>query len=227
MAESDLLRSDVFHRTQPDGALISDGLYNALLGLVLMWGFALNWVMVKRIDPAVIQAVPFWVFLIGYFASCLVGVYLFNNSHQPAVSFAGYNMVVVPFGLIINLVVSRYDPRLVLEAVQVTAGVTLVMMTLGSFFPAFFQSIRRALTAALLAVIVVELVMIFLFKRSPPEIVDWIVVLIFCGYIGYDWGRANAIPKTVDNAVDSAAAIYMDIVNLFLRILRIMGRRRR
>ncbi len=47
----------------------------------------------------------------------------------------------------------------------------------------------------------------------------------FCGYIGYDWGRANQIPKTMDNAVDSAAALYMDIINLFLRILRIMGRK--
>ncbi|MBT7579493.1 MAG: hypothetical protein HN633_12065, partial [Candidatus Marinimicrobia bacterium] len=49
---------------------------------------------------------------------------------------------------------------------------------------------------------------------------------IFCGYIGYDWGRANQIPKTLDNAVDSAAALYMDIINLFLRVLRILGRRR-
>lgn len=45
--------------------------------------------------------------------------------------------------------------------------------------------------------------------------------------IGYDWGRANRIPKTTDNAIDSAAAIYIDIINLFVRILRIMGRRRR
>ena len=50
------------------------------------------------------------------------------------------------------------------------------------------------------------------------------VAIIFCGYIGYDWGRANNIPKTYDNAVDCAAALYMDIIIFFLRILRIMGR---
>jgi len=33
----------------------------------------------------------------------------------------------------------------------------------------------------------------------------------------------NKIPRTLDNAVDSAASLYMDIINLFLRIL---GRRR-
>jgi FtsH-binding integral membrane protein len=31
----------------------------------------------------------------------------------------------------------------------------------------------------------------------------------------------------VDNAIDRAAALYMDIINLFLRVLRIMGRQRR
>ncbi len=47
----------------------------------------------------------------------------------------------------------------------------------------------------------------------------------FCGYIGVDWGRANQIERTVDNAIDSAAALYLDIINLFLRILRIMSKK--
>jgi FtsH-binding integral membrane protein len=98
------------------------------------------------------------------------------------------------------------------------------MMVLGSLFPVFFQRIHRALGFALITVIIIELVEIFIFGIHHG-IIDWIVVIIFCGYIGYDWGRANAIPKTVDNAIDSAAALYMDIINLFLRILRILGRR--
>ena len=98
------------------------------------------------------------------------------------------------------------------------------MMCLGTIFPEFFRKISGALTIALLLVIVVELVEIFVFGIHHG-VLDWIVVLIFCGYIGYDWGRANQIPKTLDNAIDSAAALYMDIINLFLRILRILGRK--
>src|SRR5687768_3837015 len=79
--------------------------------------------------------------LIGYFASCFFGVYLFRNSTSPWVSFIGYNFVVVPFGLVINLVVSRYDPALVLEALRITGLVTFVMMVLGTLFPAFFEKI--------------------------------------------------------------------------------------
>jgi len=140
------------------------------------------------------------------------------------VSFFGYNLVVVPFGLIVNLVVSRYDASLVHEAIRITALVTLGMMLLGTLFPKFFASIAGALTVALLLVIVVELVEVFILGIHHG-VIDWIVVLIFCGYVGVDWGRANQIPKTLDNAIDSAAALYMDIINLFLRILRILGRK--
>ncbi|WP_133181991.1 Bax inhibitor-1 family protein [Shewanella decolorationis] len=216
--------NSVFDRRTTDDTLIGAGLYNLVIGLTLLWGFAVNYIMVSHIDPEAIASVNPWIFFIGYFASCFFGIYLFQTSSNPLVSFIGYNFVVVPFGLIINMVVSQYDPELVTEAIRITGLVTIAMMCLGTMFPAFFQKIAGVLTIALLLVIVVELIEIFIFK-THHGILDWIVVLIFCGYIGYDWGRANQIPKTVDNAVDSAAALYMDIINLFLRILRILGRK--
>jgi FtsH-binding integral membrane protein len=218
--------NEVFNRTSTDGEIISDGAYNLTIGLVLCWGFMVNWWMVKNIPAQTIAGIPPLMFFLTYLACCFLGVYLFNKSQNPVVSFLGYNLVVIPFGFVINVVVARYSPALVLEAMRITGTVVVGMMVLGSLFPAFFRRIHGALTAALLLVIIVELVDIFFLHKNPGYI-DWIVVAIFCGYVGYDWGRANSIPKTVDNAVDSAAALYMDIINLFLRILKILGRRRR
>ncbi|MDT3280964.1 Bax inhibitor-1 family protein [Shewanella scandinavica] len=216
--------NSVFDRMTTDDPIVGAGMYNLVIGLTLIWGFAVNYWMVTNIDPEAIASVNPWIFFIGYFASCFFGIYLFQKSSNPVVSFIGYNFVVVPFGLIINMVVSQYDPELVTEAIRITGLVTIAMMCLGTLFPAFFQKISGALTIALLLVIVVELIEVFIFN-THHGILDWIVVLIFCGYIGYDWGRANQIPKTIDNAIDSAAALYMDIINLFLRILRILGRK--
>lgn len=218
------MESNVFKRTATTDPIISTTAYNLTIGLTLCWGFAINWLMVTNIDPQSIASVNPWVLILGFLGSCFFGIYLFNRSNNPAVSFIGYNFVVVPFGLVINSVVSNYDADIVSEAIRITGLVTIGMMCLGSMFPAFFKKISGALTIALLLVIVVEVVEIFVFGIHHG-IIDWIVVLIFCGYIGYDWGRANQIPKTLDNAVDSAAALYMDIINLFLRILRIIGRR--
>lgn len=219
------METNVFKRTETTDTIISDARYNLTIGAVLCYGFFVNWLMVKHIDPKAIIAINPWIFIIGYFASCFFGIYLFNKSDNPAVSFLGYNFVVVPFGLIINIAVHAYAPELVAEAIRITGLVTFVMMVLGSLFPAFFRKIAGALFIALILVIIVEFVEIFIFGMHHG-IIDWVVVLIFCGYIGYDWGRANQIPKTTDNAVDSAAALYIDIINLFLRILRILGRRR-
>lgn len=214
----------VFKRRETSDKLISASLYNVIIGLTLLWGFAVNGWMVANISVESIRHIDPIIFYIGYFASCFFGIFLFSKSSSPIISFVGYNFVVVPFGLIINIVVSQYNPDIVFEAIRITGLVTFVMMLLGTMYPAFFNRIIGGLTIALLCVIVVELIEIFIFN-THHGLLDWIVAIIFCGYIGYDWARANAIPKTYDNAVDSAAALYMDIINLFLRILRILGRK--
>ena len=155
---------DVFKRTETDDEIISASTYNFVIGLTLIWGFFVNWLMVQSISPESISSVNPIIFFIGYFASCFFGIYLFKKSNSPVVSFVGYNFVVVPFGLIINLVVSQYNPDIVLEAIRVTGLVTFVMMLLGSMYPAFFNKIIGGLTVALISVIVVELIMVFIFN---------------------------------------------------------------
>lgn len=217
-----MVETSVFNRTTTTDKEIGLNAYNLIIGLTLCWGFLVNWWMVSNISTESIQSVSPLVFFGGYFVSCFAGIWLFNNSDKPVVSFIGYNLVVIPFGFVLNIIVSAYDPELVVEAVKVTGLVTGVMMILGTLFPAFFRKISGALFVALIAVIIIELIQIFIFNVHPG-FMDWIVALIFCGYIGVDWGRANQIPKTVDNAIDSAAALYIDIINLFVRILSIMG----
>lgn len=217
-----MFESEVFNRTQTGEKEISNHLYNFIIGLTLLWGFGLNWLMVTSISTESIADINPWIFYIGYFVSCFAGIFMFSSSDNPVISFLGYNLVVIPFGFILNLIVSQYSPDLVRSAIELTAVVTFIMMVLGTLFPSFFAKIAPALFIALVVAIVVELIMIFVFGNKLA-IMDFIVAAIFCGYIGYDWGRANMIPKTVDNAIDSAASLYMDIINLFVRLLSIMG----
>lgn len=212
----------VFDRSGSDS--VSSNVYNLVIGLTLLWGFALNALMVHFIPISAIQSIPMWIFLVGYFVSCIAGCLLFESSDDAFLSFIGYNLVVVPFGFVLNLVVSHYEPNIVFNAILVTGVVTAVMMFMSTLFPSVFEKLGRTLTIALLITIVVELIMIAVTGHSATWI-DWIVVVLFCGYIGVDWYRANNIPKTVDNAVDSAASLYMDIINLFVRILSILGKK--
>lgn len=210
--------------TQRQSHTISAGMFNFIIGMVLLYGFALNWYIVETIPVDSIKAINPWLFFGGYFVSCIAGISMFNESKNPLISFLGYNLVAVPFGLVVSLIVSDYSTDIVVKAMQATTMVTVGMMFVATIFPSFFKSIGSALFWALLISIVVELLMIFVFKQKL-SVIDWIVALIFCGYIGFDWAMANSVERTFDNAVDSAAELYMDIINLFVRILSIMGKK--
>jgi FtsH-binding integral membrane protein len=214
--------NSVWSRTEAyPSDLISDRLYNLTIGVVLLWGFALNYAIVQSLDAVwLINTVPNWALLVGYFLSTIAGMVIYTSSDSPWVSFFGYNLIVVPIGVILTPLLYQFDALLIQRALTATGGVTVGMMMLSGAFPSFFLSIGRTLFLALLLGLISQLVMMFFFKGSyNPNAFDWGFIVIFSGYIGYDWARANAIPKTFDNAVDSAASLYLDIINLFIRIL--------
>ena len=214
-----------------DAGGISVTKYNLILGGVLFWGFLANALICffTRNVALYEYALPI---LIGYLVLALVGV-LMTRSHSATVSFIGYNLVVIPLGFVLSLYISEFEPLLILSVFAMTAAVTLTMMLLSLVFPRLFLSMGRALGITLLIVIVVELIVSLVMMATGAFnddfflVIDGIVVLVFCGYIGYDWAVAQRRTRTVDAAVDSACSLYLDIINLFIRLLAILGRRSR
>ena len=202
--------------------------YNLIIGLTLLWGFFFNYLIVNFVSPLSILEIfgNAGVFTLFYFIVASIGILIFKKSSNPVVSFIGYNLLVLPIGLLLSIALYGIDSSLVGTAILLTGIITLAMMTLGVMFPKAFEKIASALGIALVLTIVVELIVFFV-TGGELAIINYIVVLLFCGYIGYDWGKANSMPKTVDNAIDGAAAIYLDIINLFLRILIILSKNRR
>lgn len=215
------MKAGVIENIKADDKIISDSTYNFVIGITLFWGFAINWLMVLKIPVESISGINTIAFCIGYILSCFLGCYIYYKSNNPVLSFVGYNFVVVPLGLVINLAVSKHNPDIVLEAIRLTGMITFFMMLLGSMFPAFFKKISSGLAIALLCVFVVLLIEIFIFN-THVGFLNWLIAIIFCGYIGFDWVTANAVPKTYDNAVDSAAELYIDIISLFINLLEIL-----
>lgn len=206
---------------------ISERAFNLIIGLILAWGFGLNYLMVSLFgDQIALWAArtnPF-VYLIGYIALVFMGSAMIA-SPSPAMSFVGYNLIAVPVGVVVCTVLVGVDPDIVRTSVLLTAIITLSFMIASLLFPGFFLSLGRVLFFGLLATLVGELVTMLFFRRG--FVYEWIYAGIFSLYIGYDWARANTCARTVNNAVDLSASLYLDIINLFLRILRIVSRSRR
>ena len=111
----------------------------------------------------------------------------------------------------LNFAKKRYELTKKIEESFVDAGFIQIK-------PEIFESMGSTLFICLSGVIVIELIMMFV-GIVTPQWWDWLVVLLSCGYIGYDWSKAQEKRKTLDNAVDSAVDLYLDIINLFVRLL--------
>ena len=141
----------------------------------------------------------------------------------PAIA-ASRIMLSVGMGLLLTYILTMYSGHTIYTAFLMTGIVTVSMMIVSTLFPSFFLGLGKTLGLSLLIAIAVELVGVLIF-RLDLGIMDYIMVIIFSGYVGYDWAKAQVYPKTLDNAIDSAADIYVDIINLFIRILSIVGKK--
>ena len=207
------------------GTQVTERAYNMTIGLTLLWGVLINVVMSVFFTYQILS-LNYLLVLAVYFVGTIGCSILVHKSDSPAVSFAGFTGMAVSMGLLLTFYVTVFTAHSVSYAFIATALVTVIMVILSMLYPAFFQNLGRTLFISLLACIIIQVAGAFLF-RLPMSIIDYAVALIFCGYIGLDWCRAQQYPKTLDNAIDCAADIYLDVVNLFIRILAITGKRRK
>ena len=200
---------------------LSQRAYNLVLGGTLAWGFIINAIICLFFADAVF-AIPLQILLAGYAILAIIGVLMSVFSSNPVVSFIGYNLVVLPLGAVLTVLVTAYDPDIVLLTMLVTSIVVLGLTVLSALFPRFFISLGPVLGITLFLTLIANLICA-LFGLAPAWL-DFAVTLVFCGYIGFDYAHAQSKMKTIDNAIDSACELYLDIVNLFIRILAIMSR---
>ncbi len=205
--------------------IISDRLYNLVLIGVLLWGLLVN-VLLCVFAGGVVERINPVVFLVIYFVCAFAGVHIAAKSNNPIVSFLGYNLVVLPFGLMIATVVAAYggvSSRVVADAFLYTLLISGGMLGLALAVPQLFEKLGGALLGVLGGLLLCEIVLLLF--RVRQDVTDWIAAGVFSLYIGFDIHRSQQFAKTVDNAVDSALDIYMDIANLFLRLLSILGKK--
>ncbi|MBR1821032.1 MAG: US12 family protein, partial [Clostridia bacterium] len=198
---------------------ISERAFNLIIGGMLLWGFLLNYATVALFGEQVTRMVygmnPL-VFLLMYFALVLIGNGMVVRG-GPAMSFVGYTLIAAPIGIVVCMSLQGIPVYIVESALLTTAVVTLSFMIAGTLFPGFFLRLGRVLFFSLLFMIVGSLISLLLFGGRYSMLYEWLGAGIFSLYIGYDWARANTCARTVDNAIDLSASLYLDIVNLFLR----------
>ena len=190
--------------------------YNLAIGLILLWRFAVNVIMCIFFQDIFITWNPTLV-LIGYFITAIIGICMSVFSDNTIISFIGYNLVILPIGVVLSITLDDYYASSVLYAFIQATLITILIIAIATIKQEIFESMGRILFICLTGAIIIEIIMMLI--GINPRWWDWVVALIFCGYIGYDWVEAQNKYKTLDNAVDSAMDLYLDIINLFVRLL--------
>ena len=64
------------------------------------------------------------------------------------------------------------------------------------------------------------------FLGYTGHVIDYAVVALFSLYIGYDWYCSQRYAATPYNAISCATDLYLDIINIFVRLLAILGKKK-
>lgn len=207
--------------------ILSARAYNAMIGGVLLWGLLLNYLLCWKVGSYtnIFPHMNPLVFLIGYFVMAFAGILMTLKAKSPIGSFLGYNLAVVPFGIVISTMVEAYggiSSFYVTQAFLYTLLIAVAMLATVVTFPNLFANLGGALGAVLLGLILCEVLLLIF--RVPQVVTSWIAAGLFSLYLGYDIYRSQQYPRTMKNAIASALDIYMDLANLFIRILEITGK---
>ncbi|KAG8899880.1 hypothetical protein FRB99_006398 [Tulasnella sp. 403] len=161
-----------------------------------------------------------WTAMIGSFVS--LG-FLWWKRHSHPLNLALLSLFTFFEAFTVGLIIGFYDQVIVLQALLITLGVFLGL-TLFTYQSKYdFSGMGPFLFAGLLVLVMAGFVGIFIpFSKTMDLIYAIGGAIIFSGYIVYD---TFIITKKLspDEAIIAAISLYLDLLNLFLSILRILN----
>lgn len=202
--------------------VVSKSVFNLVIGLVLLWGFTTNYLTVTYFPLEWINLVNPWVILLGFIVFSTLGFLIMFKYRAPLYSFLGYNIVTFSVGILLKVVLLLFSSAEIITAIQYTAGITLLMILTATLLPNLFLRFATVLSVVTGSVLIVELFWLMTFGHSH-DMIHLIIAISICGYIGYFWAAACKYGETLDEAIDFGGVLYMEIINLFLRILEILS----
>ncbi|KAF8320717.1 hypothetical protein DL93DRAFT_2052386 [Clavulina sp. PMI_390] len=164
-----------------------------------------------------------WAFYLPLFGTLVNLGFLYWKRHSHPLNLVLLSTFTLMESFTIGIAISFYDQTVVLQALLITLGVFLglTLFTLQSKYD--FSGMGPFLFAGLMVMVFSSLVSIFFPFSSTTELFYGIGgSLLFSGYVVYD---TYIITKRLspDEYIMGAISLYLDFINLFLSILRVLN----
>lgn len=146
-------------------------------------------------------------------------------------SFLAYSAI---NGVTMSLIFLIYTAESIASTFFLTAGVFGAMSFYGAVTKRDLTTMGNFLLMALIGLVLASIVNLFMANSALYWIITYAGILIFVGLTAYDTQKLKALSSSgFENeetgskaAIMGALTLYLDFINLFLMLLRVMGRRR-
>ena len=137
-------------------------------------------------------------------------------------------------GVTMSFIFLAYTYESVTNVFLITAGTFAAMAFFGYFTKTDLSSIGRILFMALIGLIIATIVNIFVKSSVFGMILNYLGVLIIVGLTAWDTQKIKQMLSMAEDtgetaqkvALMGALSLYLDFINLFIHLLRIMGNNR-
>ncbi len=132
-------------------------------------------------------------------------------------------------GLSLSVIFAAFDISTIGFAFLTTAGLFGVLALYGYKTDKDISNWRTVLYTTLIIGVIVSLINLFLGNEMIDIILDWVILFVFFGLTVYDMNKIKQLQEEPDLDqsklhIYGAMELYLDFINIFIRILSIMGR---
>lgn len=135
-------------------------------------------------------------------------------------------------GLTLSFIFMVYTQSSIISAFVVSAGMFAAMSVYGLVTKKDLTSWGSFLFMGLIGIVIASVVNIFVQSSAMSMIISYVGVLVFVGLTAYDTQKLKIMGETAPagdgtalrrGTILGALTLYLDFINLFLMMLRIMG----
>lgn len=207
--------------------------YTKMFLALLVTGFVSMWAADSEILKSMLIDYPWgiWV-LMGVEVLLVIAISAAINKISSAMATALFFLFAIVNGLSLAPIFLIYTTTSIASTFFITAATFGAMSLYGYFTNTDLSKFGSILVMALIGLIICAVVNIFVASSTLEWIISGAGVLIFVGLTAWDTQKIKNMALSMPNASDGrlatigALSLYLDFINLFLYLLRLLGDRR-
>jgi len=202
------------------------------LGLLITAGTALGVASSPAlIETFILNRILFWILILGqlglvFYLSVRV------DKIAPATAAGLFLLYSAMVGVTSSVIFMVYTGASIVSAFVIAGGMFGAMAVFGTFTKKSLAGVGQFMFMGLIGVLIASIVNIFLFNDMLSFVISVVGVIVFTGLTAWDAQRLKEMAVSLPDgrvgsyAVVGALSLYLDFINLFFFILRLIGGRR-